>query len=248
MLILVDATFDDIIKQMQQDKIYSMTLQNEVKGLGWQRKTMTEIYQEGEEEQKQSALRYVQTLQHVMKSESHLWNEIKAGTYSKSSVQDPMAFYPSEHVKHKYVSKSEDEDKQKPKEKIKGKGKGKGNGKKSTKGAKSHGCKTSTSQCTFSTSSSWGLQGQGASQGAQGQSAHTSPYGLQVPNDYEAEIFKNEVPTVVLYHNSFQVCCPSSCRKQWNPRYMRSLHNMLFRMKTFRKYHNKKGKEVIPKI
>ena len=145
MLTLVDATFDDIIKQMQQDKIYSMTLQNEVKGLGWQRKTMTEIYQEGEEEQKQCALRYVQTLQHVMKSKSHLWNEIKAGTYSKSSVQDPASFYSSEHVKHKYVSESEDEDKQKPKEKTKGKGKGKGDGKKSTKGAKSGGRKTSTS-------------------------------------------------------------------------------------------------------
>ena len=52
MLTLVDATFDDMIKQMQQDKIYSLTLQNKVKGLGWQRKTMTEIYQEGEEEQK----------------------------------------------------------------------------------------------------------------------------------------------------------------------------------------------------
>ena len=160
MLTLVDATFDDIIKQMQQDKIYSMTLQNEVKGLGWQRKTMTEIYQEGEEEQKQRALHYVQTLQHVMKSESHLWNEIKAGTYSKSSVQDPAAFYPNEHVKHNYVSKSEDEDKQKPKEKTKGKGKGKGDGKKSTKGAKSGGHKTSRSQDTFSTSSSQGLQAQ----------------------------------------------------------------------------------------
>ena len=52
MLTLVDATFDDVIKQMQQDKIYSMTLQNEVKRLGWQRKTMTKIYQEGKEEQK----------------------------------------------------------------------------------------------------------------------------------------------------------------------------------------------------
>ena len=51
---------------------------------------MTEIYQEGEEEQKRCALRYVQTLQHVMKSESHLWNEIKAGTYSKSHV--PLLF------------------------------------------------------------------------------------------------------------------------------------------------------------
>ena len=70
-----------------------MTLQNEVKGLGWQRKTMTDIYQEGEEEQKQRDLCYVQTLQHVMKSESHLWNEIKAGTYSKSSVLILLHFF-----------------------------------------------------------------------------------------------------------------------------------------------------------
>ena len=246
MLTLVDATFDDMIKQMQQDKIYSMTLQNEVKGLGRQRKTMTEIYQEGEEEQKRHALHYVQTLQHVMKSESHLWNEIKAGTYSKSYVQDPTTFHPSEHEEHKYVSKSEDEDKQKPKEKTKGKGKG--DGKKSTKGAKYCGHKTSKRQGTSATSSSQGLEGQGSSQGAQGQNAQMSQYGPQVPNDYEAEIFKNEVPTVVLYHKYFQVCHPSSCRKQWNPRYMRSPHHMLFQMKTFRKYHNKDSKEVIPKF
>ena len=92
------------------------------------------------------------------------------------------------------------------------------------------------------------MQAQSSTQGAQGQSAQTSPCGPQVPDDYEAEIFKNEVPTVVLYHKSFQVCYPSSCRQQWNPRYMRAPHNMLFRMKTFRKYHNKQGKEVIPKI
>ena len=119
---------------------------------------------------------------------------------------------------------------------------------KSTKGAKSGQCKTSTSQGTSATSSSQELQEQGSSQGAQGQSAQTSPYGPQVPDDYEAEIFKNEVPTVVPHHKSFQMWYPSSCRKQWNPQYMRSLHNMLFWMKTFRKYHNKQGKEVIPKI
>ena len=97
-------------------------------------------------------------------------------------------------------------------------------------------------------SSSQGLEGQGSSHGAQGQNVQTSPYGPQVPDDYEAEIFKNEVPTVVLYHKSFQVCYPSSSRKQLNPWYMKSPHNMLFQMKTFRKYHNKQGKEVIPKI
>ena len=144
-------------------------------------------------------------------------------------------------MKHKYVSKSEDEDKQKLKEKTKGRGKGKGDGKKSTKEAKSGRRKTPTSQGTSATSSSQGLEGQGSSQGAQGQNAQTSQYGPQIPNEYEAEIFKNEVPTVVLYHKSFQVCYPSSCRKQWNPWYMRSPHNMLFWMKTFRKYHNKEG-------
>ena len=112
-----------------------------------------------------------------MKSESHLWNKIKAGTYSKSYVQDPTAFHPSEHVKHKYVSKSEDEDKQKLKEKTKGRGKGKGDGKKSTEGAKSGGHKTSTSQGTSATTSSQGLEGQGSSQGGQGQNAQTSQYG-----------------------------------------------------------------------
>ena len=166
---------------MQQDKIYSMTLQNEVKGLGQQRKTMTEIYQEGEEEQKRCALRYVQTLQHVMKSESHLWNEIKAGTYSKPYVQDPTSFHPSVDVKHKYVSESEDEDKQKPKEKTKGRGKGKRDGKKSTKGAKSGGCKTSTSQGTSAISSSQGLEGQGSSQGAQGQNLKCHHMGHRYP-------------------------------------------------------------------
>ena len=139
-------------------------------------------------------------------------------------------------MKHKYLSESDDEDKQKPKEKTKGMGKGKGYGKKSTKGGKSGGCKTSRSQDTFSISSSQGSQAlqaesykvQSSIQGAQGQSGHTSPYGPQVPDDYEAEIFKNEVPTVVLYHKSFQVCYPSSSRQQWNPWYMRAPHNMLF--------------------
>ena len=53
---LIDAAFDDVIRQMQQDKIYQLTLQNEVKGLGWQTKTISEIYWEGEEAQKQWAL------------------------------------------------------------------------------------------------------------------------------------------------------------------------------------------------
>ena len=52
---------------MQQDKIYQLTLQNEVNGLGWQTKTISEIYWEGEETQKQWALRYVKTLREFVK-------------------------------------------------------------------------------------------------------------------------------------------------------------------------------------
>ena len=61
-LTLVDAAFDAVIQQMQQDKIYQLTLQNEVKGLDWQTKTISEIYWEGEEAQKQCALQNVKIL------------------------------------------------------------------------------------------------------------------------------------------------------------------------------------------
>ena len=106
---------------------------------------------------------------------------------------------------------------------------------------------------TSTPTSSQEAQGQGistltSSQAAQGQAGQSSPYGLQVPNAYEAEIFNNEVPIVVLYHNSMHLCFPEKCRKQWNPRFMRHLHNMLFHMKTFRRYYNKQGKLVIPEV
>ena len=55
-LTLVDTAFDDVIQQMQQDKIYMLPLQNEVKGLGHQTKSINEIYWEGEEAQKQCTL------------------------------------------------------------------------------------------------------------------------------------------------------------------------------------------------
>ena len=55
-LTLVDAAFDDVIRQMQEDNVYQLTLQNEVKGLGQETKSISEIYWEGEEVQKQWAL------------------------------------------------------------------------------------------------------------------------------------------------------------------------------------------------
>ena len=108
-------------------------------------------------------------------------------------------------------------------------------------------------QDTSTLTSSHAEQGQGtstltSSQAAHGQTGQSSPYGPQVPNAYEAEIFNNEVPTVNLYHKSMHLCYPKKCRKEWNPRFMRHPHNMFFCMKTFRRYYKKHGKLVIPKV
>ena len=99
-LTLVDAAFNNVILQMQQDKIYQMTFQNEVKGLGRQTKTISEIYREGEEAQKQWALRYVKTLREFVKNKGNIWNEV----LNIPSAQDPSAFHPDEDAKHKYIS------------------------------------------------------------------------------------------------------------------------------------------------
>ena len=65
-----------------------MTLQNEVKGLGQQTKTISEIYQEGEEAQKQWALRYVKTLKEFVKNKGNIWNKV----LNIPSAQDPLHF------------------------------------------------------------------------------------------------------------------------------------------------------------
>ena len=106
-LTLVDTAFDDVIRQMQQDKIYQLTLQNEVKGLGHQTKSISEIYWEGEEAQKQCALRYVKTLGEFVKNKGNIWNEV----LNIPSAHNPSAFHPDEDAKHKYISDSDDDQK-----------------------------------------------------------------------------------------------------------------------------------------
>ena len=106
-LTLVNAAFDDVIRQMQQDKIYQLTLQNEVKGLGCQTKSISEIYWEGEEVQKQCALQYVKTLRDFVKNQGNLWNEM----LNIPSTHDSSAFHPDEDAKHKYISDSDDDQK-----------------------------------------------------------------------------------------------------------------------------------------
>ena len=49
---LVDAAFDDILKQMHQDELYAVTLHNEVDRVGRQSKTVMQIMVENETEEK----------------------------------------------------------------------------------------------------------------------------------------------------------------------------------------------------
>ena len=44
----------------------------------------------------------------------------------------------------------------------------------------------------------------------QGQTGQCSPCGPQVPDGYEAEIFNNEVPSAILYHNLMHMCYPEN--------------------------------------
>ena len=90
-------------------------------------------------------------------------------------------------------------------------------------------------QGTSTPTSSQAEQAQGtfkltSSQAVQGQTGQSSPHGPQAPNAYEAEIFNNEVPTVILYHKSMHLYFPD--------KHALSHENI----------HNKQGKLVIPKV
>ena len=49
-----------------------------------------------------------------------------------------------------------------------------------------------------------------------------------VPMDVEEAYLKTRVPTVVMYHRSFQHCEADNCQYQWTPDEMEAPHNMLF--------------------
>ena len=59
-------------------------------------------------------------------------------------------------------------------------------------------------------------------------------FSPMVPMEVEDELIKTEVPTVVMYHKSFQHCEAEECYYHWNAKYMEPPHNMLFRMHCFR--------------
>ena len=58
--------------------------------------------------------------------------------------------------------------------------------------------------------------------------------GLTVPMDVEDAYLKTWVPSVVMYHRSFQCCEADNCQYQWTPNEMEAPHNMLFQMQSYR--------------
>ena len=85
---LVDAAFDDILKQMHQDELYAATLRNEVDGIGCQSKTVMQIMVECEAEKEKRALLYIKTLQEFKQTGEKLWQE-NLPTHDLEAVADP---------------------------------------------------------------------------------------------------------------------------------------------------------------
>ena len=123
------------------------------------------------------------------------------------SAHDPSAFHPDEDAEHKYLSNSDDDqkgnkkkgkkqEKQGKKRKVQTKDAALEDNVKKTKQGRGKG-RGKTSNCvqpSSAPSSSQAVEGQDTStltcsQAAQGQTGQSSPYGLQVPNAYEAENF-----------------------------------------------------------
>ena len=82
------------------------------------------------------------------------------------------------------------------------------------------------------------IGGQGRGQGnynsrennANANDSNGGNYGPMVPIDLEDAYLKTWVPTVVMYHRSFQCCKAYKCQYLWTPDEMEVPHNMLFRM------------------
>ena len=113
---LVDAAFDDILKQMHQDELYAVTLYNEVDRVGCQNKTVMQIMVECEAEQKKRALLYIKTPQVFKQTGERLWQE----NPPTHDPQDPSYFIPNESASHKFID-VEEHNEQKKKRKSQGK-------------------------------------------------------------------------------------------------------------------------------
>ena len=96
---LVDAAFDDILKQMHQDELYAVTLHNEVDRVGCQNKTIMQIMVKCEAEQKKQALLHIKTLQEFKQTGERLWQE----SPPTHDPEDLSYLIPNESASHKFI-------------------------------------------------------------------------------------------------------------------------------------------------
>ena len=64
-------------------------------------------------------------------------------------------------------------------------------------------------------------------------------YGPLVPDAIEKALLETEVLNIVMYDSRIQGCYYEKCHHKWDPMFMIPPNNMLFRMKTYRKYTRK---------
>ena len=238
---LVDAAFDDILKQMHQDELYAVTLHNEVDGVGCQSKTVMQIMVECEAEQKKRALLYIKTLQEFKQTGERLWQK----NPPTHDPEDPLYFIPNESASHKFIDPEE------PKKKRKSQGKRKvneDNAEKANKKRRTHPTSATADRCptpvqpatmetcptpvapattetcptpvapvtptTPATPKGRG-KGKGKSSTPKTPSVVTpnpNDYGPLVPDAIEKALLETEAPNIVMYNNRIQGCYYNKCQ------------------------------------
>ena len=215
---------------------------------------------ENESEQKKRALLYIKTLQEFKQTGERLWQE----NPPTDDPEDPSYFIPSESASHKFID-LEEQNKQKKKRKSQGKRKNqedsetpqkknnvsaqestKPNQLQSTNNVPSHETPvTPVPPITPVTPVTPVLPVTPATQKGKGKTStlvvtpNPNNYGPFVPDVIEKALLETEVPNTVMYNNRIQDCYYEKCHHKWDPMFMISPNNMLFRMKTYRKYTRK---------
>ena len=220
---LVDAAFKDIAFQLRQDEKYTALINNEESHVG-SGLNYNKLVEKAHKAQVARAHDYTNALKH-----GDAWME------AESVLEDPAAFEPNEMDKHHYVhGNSGRSGPRKPSKTTS-----------VNKQAKKRKC--ASTQVRHNTSTQEVVEPNASAQKVQGisgfgQDAPNCNEPDLVPQNLEDALLKTRIPCVLMYNKSFKRC--NSCGYEWDITYMDEPHNLLFRMKTFRKYKNKENEIV----
>ena len=212
---LVDASFKDIAFQLRQDEKYTALINNEEGHVGLGL-NYQKLVEKTYKAQVARAHAYTNTLKHG-----------DAYIKAESVLEDPAVFEPNEMDKHHYVPANS----------------GKGGPRKQSKTTsvnKQAKKQNSTSTQEVEVPSASAQKVQGISGFA--QDAPNCNESDLVPQNLEDALLQTCIPCVLMYNKSFQGC--NSCGYQWDITYVEEPNNLLFQMKTFRKYKNKNNQIV----